>query len=771
MKNTHSRNNFQDFIEKIKALPQPPTEESILLRILVQLMVIIGIIATDVAAQSTFPMSIWAIPLSIIGAIVSWQRRKKKNIALKFALAIGMLLALVFFLGNLFSNINDTRLILAELLIQLQILHSFDLPRRKDLGYSMIIGLILIGVSATLSQTLSFAPWLLLLLIVGIPTLILDYRSHIGLETWDIQWQQKRKTPESHSLSSQSQYSSLSLKKITSSIFIIILLGLFIFAIMPRYPGYQIQSFPVNAPDAFKNQQFNQGDKSVVNPGYNPDGTPRDSLIGEENNGGSNSNQDTSSYYGFNTKINQNFNNLITEKKLLFRVRSQYPGFWRVLAFDHYTGQGWEILREEQTMDIQRYRWSYLFRLSYPPIETETKKVIQTYTTVTDVPNIIPALIYPESIYFPSQEIAYDTEGGLRSPSGLIEGLTYTVISRVPYRNQTELQQAGNEYSELIEKYYLNMPSDLKTKVKIKAEELIAKSPRKLTSNYDIALYLAQAIKQNYVVPDDISEIALLKVEAFLSNGGGYPDQFATVYTLMLRSLDIPARLVVGFSSGQFNPFTGYYLVHNTDAYAMTEVYFPNYGWFYFDPLPGHEIIPISFQDDNPFGVLGTLWKWVAGFLPQPVTTFFTAVFAELTQAILGIFQSAWLGKLWQFFTGSLIGVLTGVVALIAVGFMGWLLFISLKQWSYRRYLNRLHPMTRLYQELLNLLADKGYSKKPYQTPYEFTMTLQNVFIQEQLEIIDGVTKGYVQWRYGKIEPNVQYWRSQFILLKKALHR
>jgi len=50
----------------------------------------------------------------------------------------------------------------------------------------------------------------------------------------------------------------------------------------------------------------------------------------------------------------------------------------------------------------------------------------------------------------------------------------------------------------------------------------------------------------------------------------------------MLRSIGITARLVAGFSPGEFNPFTGLYVVHNTDAYAMTEVYFPKYGWVAF---------------------------------------------------------------------------------------------------------------------------------------------------------------------------------------------
>ena len=784
MENPSQRLNFNSLIKQIKTLPQPKkTEESILLRVLVQIMVIIGIIATDVAAQIIFPMSFWAVPLSIIGAVVSWYRRKKRNITLKFTLAVGMLIALVSFLGNLLISINDTRLVLAELLIQLQVLHSFDLPRRKDLGYSMVIGLILMGVSATLSQTLAFAPWLLLLLIIAIPTLILDYRSRIGLDTWDKQWGQVSKVKEKNRQSIQWQNSSLSPKKIFSSISIIMVLGLFIFAIMPRYTGYQFQSFPVNAPNSYQNQNFPQGDKSVVNPGYNPDGTPRENLLGEgqENNGnGTGKSKDNTSYYGFNTKINQNFNSGNSgslKKKLLFRIRSQYPGFWRVLAFDHYIGQGWEIQREEQTTKTKKHPWNYRFNLSSPSIQGETKKVIQTYTTVADLPNIIPSLRYAESLFFPSREIALDSEGGLRAPAGLIEGLTYTVISRVPYRNQEELQQAGDNYSYIINKYYLDVPSEIKAKIKVKTEELISKSNRELKSNYDIALYLAQAIKQNYSVPEDFSEFPQLKegedlAEAFLyKRQGGNPDHFATVYTLMLRSIGIPARLVVGFNTGQFNPFTGYYLVHNTDAYAMTEVYFPNFGWFYFDPLPGHEIIPPSFQDDNAFGVLGLLWKWVAGWLPPPLTDFIGSIFTQITETILSIFQTGWLSKLWQFITGSFVGVLVGVLGVIIFTFLGWLTLNFLQKLAYVRYLNKLHPMAKLYREMVDFLSDKGHDKNTAQTPYEYAQSLNNVLMKEQLDIIHLISHSYVQWRYGNVDTNIYYLRSQFKLLQNSLHK
>jgi hypothetical protein len=152
----------------IAALPSLQPEESIGLRVAVQAMVTIGIMATDVAAETT--MSFWAVPLSLLGAWWSWGQRSKRNMPVKFLLALGMIGALGLFFSNLLTSLNDTRLTLAELLIQVQVLHSFDLPRRKDLGYSMTIGLILMGVAATLSQTMAYAPLLLLFLVFTLPS-------------------------------------------------------------------------------------------------------------------------------------------------------------------------------------------------------------------------------------------------------------------------------------------------------------------------------------------------------------------------------------------------------------------------------------------------------------------------------------------------------------------------------------------------------------------------------------------------------------------------
>lgn len=756
--------------QRLKTMPLPQTEESILLRIFVQSLVAVGIIATDVAANTQ--LSLWAIPLSFIGAVWSWYRRRKRNVIVKFFLAIGMLLAMASFFGNLFSSLNDTRLVLAELLIQLQVLHSFDLPRRKDLGYSMVIGLILLGVAGTVSQTLTFAPLLLLFIFFALPVLVLDYRSRLGLV------KEKRSKKDSVRNNLEVKDRKLFPSPLKSSLFVllspqrwlfllgtILILGLTIFILMPRFPGYQLQSFPVSAPMDLDNRSFDPQNQSIVNPGYGNQEDGDGEGSGETEGPGE---IDDTFYYGFNSQINQNLRGEMTPKVVL-RVRSQAPGFWRVMAFDHYTGKGWAISRENELKQIDRPNWSYQFYLATLPTKAPRKQVIQSYTAVAELPNIIPALTYPKQIYFPTKQIGQDLEGSLRSPLGLLEGLTYTVISQVPIRDRTLLREASNQYPEKVKEYYLQVPPEILSQVKQRTEELLAKSPKPLTSNYEKALYLAQAVKQNYEIKTDLPFLGEDEdlVEAFLfRDQGGYPDHFATTYTIMLRSIGIPTRLGVGFATGEFNPFTGLYVVKNTDAHALTEVYFADYGWYAFDPIPGHEIVPPSIEEVETFGALQQFWRWIAGWLPSSVTNFFGELWQQI---IVRIIRSiAWL---WRFFSSTWAGIFTGIMAAIGLSFVGWLGWNQLQAWRYRRRLAKLAPMERLYQQMLKLVADQGYPKNPAQTPLEYAQVCTENLQSARAAIIEEICQGYVCWRYGDKKQNFSYLQGQLQALRKSLRR
>jgi transglutaminase-like putative cysteine protease len=72
-----------------------------------------------------------------------------------------------------------------------------------------------------------------------------------------------------------------------------------------------------------------------------------------------------------------------------------------------------------------------------------------------------------------------------------------------------------------------------------------------------------------------------------LRTKAGYCQHFAGAMTLMLRSLGIPSRVAVGFTSGTYDADTQEWTVTDHDAHAWVEVWFRGYGWLPFDPTPG----------------------------------------------------------------------------------------------------------------------------------------------------------------------------------------
>ncbi len=742
--------------QNLENLATEETEESLLLRLLVQALVVVGIIATDVAAATQ--MSVWAVPLSVVAALWSWHNRRRHNIVAKFLIAIGMLVAMAAFLRNIVANLNDTRLVLAELLVQLQVLHSFDLPRRKDLGYSMVIGLILLGVAATLSQTLAFAPWLVLFLALALPILVLDYRSRLGLPAI--------KPLNGRVSNSNLPTSNLSPKRLGSFLLVIVLLGLGIFALMPRFPSSQQLSFPVSSPVDVDNERFGNANRGIFDAGSGAG-------EGSEGSGGAGSGDELGTeaggeavYYGFQSQIDQTTGNTSSlEPKLVMRVRSQAPGFWRVLAFDRYTGKGWEISRDEDLKIRQRSNLSYRFFLGINHYGVRSRRVVQTYSIVADLPNLVPALTYPVELYFPTSEIAIDPENGIRAPLALADGLTYSVISRVPYRNRTRIRQASQNYPSSITEHYLQVPAAIKEQVQQRAKELLANSTKPITSPYEQALFLAQALKQRYSLLDTPPALTPEQdlVSAFLFDyRGGFQDQFSTVLTIMLRSLGIPARLTVGYDTGQFNPFTGFYLVRNTDAYALTEVFFPGYGWFTFDPIPGHGLIPQSLEDSETFSVLKQFWSWVAGWLPSPVT----AVFSGLWSGLIALFSRT-LGWLWRLISSGLAGFFVGSILLVCLGFLGWLGWKQMARWRYQLWLTKLAPMARIYQQMLQVLSTQGYAKQAAQTPLEYAASTCAELPSNAAAIVAEITQAYVGWRYGGQKQNLAHLQQKLRLLRR----
>ena len=110
--------------------------------------------------------------------------------------------------------------------------------------------------------------------------------------------------------------------------------------------------------------------------------------------------------------------------------------------------------------------------------------------------------------------------------------------------------------------------------------------------SYDgqIAVNIQEYLRNNFKYTLDLTDAGTLgdrdPIAAFLTDfKKGHCEYFAGAMTLMCQSLQIPARLMVGFrcDPDEFNSLGNYYPVKQSDAHAWCEV-LTNDGWESFDP-------------------------------------------------------------------------------------------------------------------------------------------------------------------------------------------
>ena len=72
--------------------------------------------------------------------------------------------------------------------------------------------------------------------------------------------------------------------------------------------------------------------------------------------------------------------------------------------------------------------------------------------------------------------------------------------------------------------------------------------------------------------------------EFWFDKKAGFCEHIASSFVLLMRALDVPARVVTGYQGGEINSVDGYWTVRQSDAHAWTEVWYAGRGWVRVDP-------------------------------------------------------------------------------------------------------------------------------------------------------------------------------------------
>lgn len=211
----------------------------------------------------------------------------------------------------------------------------------------------------------------------------------------------------------------------------------------------------------------------------------------------------------------------------------------------------------------------------------------------------LPAPYAPRSITGLVGRWVWDPETlNVRSERSSVRGQEYVVTSEAAVPTSDQLRAADPLVAADFQAY-LELPDGLPPIVAQQALDVTAGA----ATNYDRAVAL-----QSYFRGGEFTYSEDAPVESgydgtgpgvigrFLEEKSGYCVHFASAMAAMARTLDIPARIGVGFTTGNEvrNSTTGEdeYTVTTDELHAWPELYFANVGWVRFEPTVGRTNVP-----------------------------------------------------------------------------------------------------------------------------------------------------------------------------------
>ena len=290
------------------------------------------------------------------------------------------------------------------------------------------------------------------------------------------------------------------------------------------------------------------------------------------------------------------------------------------------------------------------------------------------------------------------------------------------------------------------------------------------------------------------TDIEIDPIEDFIVNQKrGHCQYFAAALTMVLRHLNVPTRIVLGYHPLEYNELGDYFTVRNSDAHAWVEAYFtaeqlkeaglfrPEFGatggWLRLDPTPaglgsnaGSQLRP---QADQGIDFANRFWSdWVLNsrqraednslYAPLQVSTIQTYEnIAQMARDLIRRAQeSQFVGGAisrdnWFSWPVAVLIMLVGGVSVLIWRFLRWL-----PRWAphLARKLGLGLGMEdvgqHFYRHCLRLLQRAGFARGLGQTPQEYTQAAAQKLLAKgqwadaprQLNIL---TAAYYQLRFG----------------------
>ena len=407
--------------------------------------------------------------------------------------------------------------------------------------------------------------------------------------------------------------------------------------------------------------------------------------------------------------------------ELLFTVEGQRGTYWRARTYTNYTGTGWDTVEEAAWLDIRdaeapsddkRVTNEHFFRVRAATDTLFSGGLPVRYDRAAEV------LVRPDA----PEDILQVRYGEGRDFFPTRTNLRYLSAGSESFATPDDLRDAPTEYPDEIAETYLGLPVTLPERVYDLAQAVAGEE----LNPYDQAIAIRDhviAFRYNLEITAPPKEQD--GVDYFLFDlRQGYCDYYASSMAVMLRTLGIPSRYVLGYASGRRQGGTGPFEVLDLNYHSWVEAYFPGYGWIPFEPTPpnavefgrGDTFVPPNVLD-APEVILG-LTAEDEDDLDDFIGEFRASDGFPVNGAVL----------LWGFL--SIVGIVT-----LIVWYRAW--------WSLRR----LGLADELYAKMLRLAMLLGFPYRVHQTPYEYASSLGRQMPGYEHDV-ERVAQAYVRRRY-----------------------
>jgi transglutaminase-like putative cysteine protease len=468
-----------------------------------------------------------------------------------------------------------------------------------------------------------------------------------------------------------------------------------------------------------------------------------------------------SGFTGFSENVTLGeIGNLKRDDAIVMHVRIEDPQSnldlrWRGVALDEFTGQGWkksnevtrgeaEVARNPKNPDVPG-----LFQFgTTPALNRLTKQTV--FLESIDSP-VLFAASRPIAIQGHFSSVRVDAEGSVQSRRILSSRTMYSALSDLTQPDANQLRRDVRPYPAAYRRY-LKLPERLDPRIGALTNAVMVNAHA--GNSYDLAKAVESHLRQEFAYSLQMTAGGADPLADFLFNvKAGHCEYFATAMAVMLRTRNIPARVVNGFLPGEYNDAAGAYTVRQSDAHSWVEVYFPETGsWVTFDPTPpaGREVparTGLTAQLGKYAEAFELIWfQYVIGYDKQEQRSLAASFQSELYsfRRSLGLF----VGALRQTISAK-----TGVVYLVGFSLAAAFLILfavrRVRRFGWRRSL-RIRPGREIpggspvdfYERLTGLLARRGVERDVGQTPLEFANGLQ-------LEPALTITRAYNRVRFG----------------------